>query len=113
MERSRFSKQTLTQYIQTRITNIQNVWGFDPDLGYAQVQAIAVDVMRTNPIDECRGDFAATLAHANRAYGELNVLRRMADEFGLSVELVCDHLKAVPMKADPDYKRYRPQRTVT
>jgi len=84
---ARFSKQTLTYYIQTRIDKLQTDWGFDPRNGYAQIRAVAERRQKASKSAIDRMALQPIIDEANRAYGEFDALRNMADEFGLDVNL--------------------------
>ena len=59
----RFSKNTLAEYVFSRIDRIQKEHHFDPDNGWSQVYDKGEEV--------------------NRAYGEYDELTTMASNFGL------------------------------
>lgn len=66
MSGERFSKASLGRQIWKRADQLQEQFGFDPNDGTHQVE-------RRTP-------------EANRAYGEWNVLRWIADEWNLPVD---------------------------
>lgn len=87
----RFSRSTLTEYLQEQVNLIQYQWGFDPDNGTAQLDAIAADRLIINPLRTIGGRDADMEGHrheARMAYGELEMLRRIAQDFDLEVYLI-------------------------
>lgn len=88
---SRFSKQTLTETLQEDIDDIQNEWGFDITNGTVQIEPIALDRMKTNPLLGLREDSRDAAAHKRQAYldyGRLQALESLAEEFSLAVSYV-------------------------
>lgn len=109
----RFSKQTLAEYLQRRITAIQTEWGFDPSNGTAQIDAIAADRMVTNPLNLLgRSDIHLHRSQAWLAYGELAMLRQIADEYQLATDLVPEGLVVARVKSQPHLIRYRPRKAL-
>lgn len=102
----RFSKQTLTEDIQDRVNHIQEVWGFDPSNGWVQVESIAKDRMRTNPIERYEG-LSYYLPMAYIAYGELCALTSLAESQGLTV--FTEIGRATKTRTTPRVTRYRPE----
>lgn len=88
---SRFSKQSLTEELQKSIDAIQGDWGFDIDNGTVQIEPIALDRMKTNPLDTGLGrpvDRSYTLREATLDYGRLQALHDLAVSFELAVSYV-------------------------
>ncbi len=87
---SRFSKQTLTEELQKGIDAIQGDWGFDITNGTVQIEPVARDRMKTNPLtslgQEC--DLAYHLREAALDYGRLQALHELAVSFELAVSYV-------------------------
>ena len=76
---TRFSKSFVEATIQKRLQSIQDTWGFDPRVGYAQVEAIAVSRR-----GELHGTSAEILHDALIAYGEYSALTQMSEDLGLN-----------------------------
>lgn len=88
---SRFSKQTLTEELQKAIDAIQTEWGFDITNGTVQIEPVAEDRMKTNPIDNGLGtprDRVDHMRHALMDYGRLQALQDLAVLFDLAVSYV-------------------------
>jgi len=112
----RFSKITLTEHLQARVDLIQKDWGFDPTNGTYQIPFIAMDRMRTNPLEAYQtSGHSAQQAHldaAHRAYGELSTLAAIADEFDLGLNQTGELIeKRIPIPRNPGNfcRRYRPE----
>jgi hypothetical protein len=90
---SRFSKKSLTDHLQARVSYLQKEWGFDPANGTAQIPHIARDRQRTNPLDYIPPDETPEQRHlneANRVYGEIGALMALVDHFDLEVSQTKD-----------------------
>lgn len=87
---SRFSKQGLTDALQKDIDAIQEHWGFDIDNGTVQIEPIALDRMKTNPIVHGMGprDRAYHIREATLDYGRLQALHALAVSYELAVSYV-------------------------
>jgi hypothetical protein len=87
---SRFSRQGLTDALQKDIDALQANWGFDIDNGTVQIEFVAADRMKTNPINHGSGprDRAYHLREATLDYGRLQALHALAVAFELPVSYV-------------------------
>lgn len=87
---TRFSKETFRVELQKEIDAIQTLWGFDIDNGTVQIEPVALDRMKTNPIDYGSGarDKAYHLREATLDYGRLQALQALAVTFSLAVSYV-------------------------
>ena len=74
MTSTRFSKATLQNDLQERIVRIQQTYGFDPDNGTAQINAIT---------DVNEADRSAVLM----AYGQFRLIESIAETYDLTVYL--------------------------
>ncbi len=105
----RFSKKALADHLQARMTFVQKDWGFDPNSGTAQIDFIATDRQRTNPLSFIPpGETSKEhhLAEAQRAYGEINALAAIADHFELDEVSEIKDMRPTPISKP--YVRYRP-----
>lgn len=88
---SRFSKQSLTEELQKGIDAIQSEWGFDITNGTVQIEAVARDRMKTNPImvwGRPTNDRDIHVREAFLDYGRLQALHDIACSFELAVSYV-------------------------
>jgi hypothetical protein len=81
---ARFSKKVLTEYIQGQIWIIQRCYGFEPIGGLEQVPYIAQDANLSE---------STVLA----AYSKLELLRNIAKEFGLNIDLLPSEFISKPI----------------
>lgn len=88
---SRFSKQSLTEELQKSIDAIQSEWGFDITNGTVQIEPVARDRVRTNPLTDGLGRECDRDYHVREAwldYGRLQALHDIACSFELAVSYV-------------------------
>jgi len=96
---SRFSKNLVDETLQKRLQSIQDTWGFDPRVGYAQVEAVATARRR-----ELHGTDQEILHDALIAYGEYSALMQVAEDLG--IQAYPDVSNQVPIRINKAYIRY-------
>lgn len=86
----------MTEWVQEALDALQSEWGFDITSGTVQIEPIALDRMKTNPLshgysigsgqaERSRQDH---IEHAQRDYGRLQQLEELATEWDLVVSYV-------------------------